>query len=241
MNRMRIILTDQQQKQQQQIIPADQLVPKLQGIGRCNNYVVLQNIPCCVECKITRQILIDHALSYALTATANVLAVYLQQFWKTVSKIVGYQGDVDKVNAFFTKCLAQLWQTIFKENLMEEDIEKIVEGEDEESYASEFADSVFLNEEDDFGSRIEPESHRKNLKVVDDNDIDDNVDKTQSTQFEESVANHNKDNTSSKVEPVSNAHIIASLRDFQELIEDFDEELKGFSDEEILDARRHGN
>ncbi|GKE47704.1 hypothetical protein Tco_1478962, partial [Tanacetum coccineum] len=113
------------------------------------------------------QILVDHALSYALTATANVLAVYLQHFWKTVKKvpnanetirfmldrkeitytmdmfcstlqlpvetpknpfiasatleyiqpfinIIGYQGDVDKLSAFFTKNLAQPWQTMFK-------------------------------------------------------------------------------------------------------------------------------
>ncbi|GJR09214.1 hypothetical protein Tco_0791866 [Tanacetum coccineum] len=33
------------------------------------------------------QILLDHPLSYALTATADVPAVYLQKFWKTVSKV----------------------------------------------------------------------------------------------------------------------------------------------------------
>nr|GEW18314.1 hypothetical protein [Tanacetum cinerariifolium] len=62
----------------QQIIPAAQLVPKFQGIERCNNYVVLQSIPCSSECKIVRQILLDHPLSYALTATTDVLAIYLQ-------------------------------------------------------------------------------------------------------------------------------------------------------------------
>nr|GEU60996.1 hypothetical protein [Tanacetum cinerariifolium] len=39
------------------------------------------------ECKIVGQILLDYPLSYALTATADVLAVYLQQFRKTVSKV----------------------------------------------------------------------------------------------------------------------------------------------------------
>ncbi|GKF93921.1 hypothetical protein Tco_0283621, partial [Tanacetum coccineum] len=29
-------------------------------------------------------------------------------------KIIGYQGDVDKVSAFFMKNLAQPWQTMFK-------------------------------------------------------------------------------------------------------------------------------
>ncbi|GJR19316.1 hypothetical protein Tco_0967843 [Tanacetum coccineum] len=56
----------------QQIIPAAQRVPKYQSIGRCNNYVVLQSIPCSPECKIMGQILLDHPLSYALTAAAEV-------------------------------------------------------------------------------------------------------------------------------------------------------------------------
>ncbi|GJZ65544.1 hypothetical protein Tco_0622240 [Tanacetum coccineum] len=58
-------------------------------IGRCNNYAVLQSIPCSPECKIVGQILLDHPLSYALTATANVPIVYLQQFWRMVSKVPG--------------------------------------------------------------------------------------------------------------------------------------------------------
>ncbi|GKB77710.1 hypothetical protein Tco_0944605 [Tanacetum coccineum] len=145
----------------QQIIPAAQLVPKFQGIGRCSNYAVLQSIPCSPECKIVGPILLDHLLSYALTATADVLTV------KTVSKVpdtkdtirfkldtqdivyiidmfcdtlklpvetldnpfvapvnieiiesfmytIGYQGVVDKVSAFYTKFLAQPWQKMFK-------------------------------------------------------------------------------------------------------------------------------
>ncbi|GJY09343.1 hypothetical protein Tco_0377528 [Tanacetum coccineum] len=60
------------------------------------------SIPCSPECKIVRQILLDHPLSYALTATADVPVV------------VGYQGVVDKVSAFFTKNLAQPWQTMYK-------------------------------------------------------------------------------------------------------------------------------
>ncbi|GKD88198.1 hypothetical protein Tco_1363705 [Tanacetum coccineum] len=155
-------------EQPQQIILVDQLVTsKYQGFRRCNNYAVLPNILCPKECKIVGQLLVDHALSYYLTATADVLAVYLQQFWKTVKpvvntnetirfmvnrheitytadmfcvtlklpveapdhpfiapatmkfiqsflKIVGYQGLVDKVSAFYTKNLAQPWQMMFK-------------------------------------------------------------------------------------------------------------------------------
>ncbi|GKD75436.1 hypothetical protein Tco_1333718 [Tanacetum coccineum] len=123
-------------------------------------------IPCSPECKIEGHILLDHPLSYALTAIVDVLVVYLLQFWKTVSKVpdtkdtikfkldtqeitytvdmfhdtlhlpvetldnpfialvnikviesfmqkVGYQGVVDKVSAFYTKFLAQPWQTMF--------------------------------------------------------------------------------------------------------------------------------
>ncbi|GJY07399.1 hypothetical protein Tco_0374453 [Tanacetum coccineum] len=71
----------------QQVIPAAQLVPRYHTIRRCNNYVMLQSIPCSPECKIVGQILLNHPLSYALTATANVLVGYLQQFWRTVSKV----------------------------------------------------------------------------------------------------------------------------------------------------------
>ncbi|GJX43604.1 hypothetical protein Tco_0260280 [Tanacetum coccineum] len=91
-------------------------------------------IPCSPECKIVGQILLDHPLSYALTTTADVPVVYLQQFWQTVHKTpdnpfvapvtieiiesfmnkVGYQGVVDKVSTFYMKNLAQPWQTMFK-------------------------------------------------------------------------------------------------------------------------------
>ncbi|GJY06560.1 hypothetical protein Tco_0373614 [Tanacetum coccineum] len=64
----------------QQIIPATQLVPKFQGIRRCNNYDMLQSIPCSPECKIVGKILLDHPL-------------------------IGYQGVVDKLSDFYTRFL----------------------------------------------------------------------------------------------------------------------------------------
>ncbi|GJT76281.1 hypothetical protein Tco_1043006 [Tanacetum coccineum] len=113
--------------QQQQIIPPDQLVTtKYQSIGRCNNYVVLLIIPCLMECKFMGQILVDHALNYALTATVDVLALPVEtpenpfispatlEYIQPFIKIIGYQGDVDKLSTFFTKNLAQPWQTMFK-------------------------------------------------------------------------------------------------------------------------------
>ncbi|GJS71784.1 hypothetical protein Tco_0704625 [Tanacetum coccineum] len=69
------------------IVPAAQLVPRYHTIGRCNNYDMLQSIPCSTECKIVGKILLDHPLSYALTATADVPVVYLQQFSRTVSNV----------------------------------------------------------------------------------------------------------------------------------------------------------
>nr|GFD61744.1 hypothetical protein [Tanacetum cinerariifolium] len=46
--------------------------------------------------------------------------------------------------------------------------------QDEESYASEFVDSMFIDD-DDFDTRIEPESHKENPEVIDDDDeVNDN-------------------------------------------------------------------
>ncbi|GKC65544.1 uncharacterized mitochondrial protein-like protein [Tanacetum coccineum] len=64
---------------------------------------------------------------------------------------------------------------VVKEKILEEDVEKIIEGEDEESYASEFADLVFLDEEDT-RNRLEPGSHKENPEIVDDDDVDDKND-----------------------------------------------------------------
>ncbi|GJS49204.1 hypothetical protein Tco_0599325 [Tanacetum coccineum] len=103
----------------QQVIPAAQLVPIFHTIGRCNNYTVLQSIPCSPECKIIGQILLDHPLSYALTATADF--IYTVDMFRDILHLpmetpknpfvtpvnietieafmnrVGYQGVVDKI------------------------------------------------------------------------------------------------------------------------------------------------
>nr|GEW80979.1 hypothetical protein [Tanacetum cinerariifolium] len=60
-----------------------------------------------------------------------------------------------------------------QEKFAEEEIEKMVEGEeDEESYASEFADSVLNDDVDDSSSRLEPRSHKENPEKVDDDDVE---------------------------------------------------------------------
>ncbi|GKF37695.1 hypothetical protein Tco_0114453, partial [Tanacetum coccineum] len=52
------------------------------------------SILCSPECKIVGKILLDHSLSYALTSTADVPAVYLQQFWKTVIKMLDIEDTI---------------------------------------------------------------------------------------------------------------------------------------------------
>ncbi|GJR40640.1 hypothetical protein Tco_1216324, partial [Tanacetum coccineum] len=97
----------------QHVIPANQLVPQYKLIRRCNNYAMLQSIPCSPECKIVGLILLDHCLSHALTSTADVPAVdtlhlpveTLENPFVVPANIhtieafmnrVGYQGVVDK-------------------------------------------------------------------------------------------------------------------------------------------------
>ncbi|GKC92232.1 hypothetical protein Tco_1157674 [Tanacetum coccineum] len=103
---------------------------------------MLQSIPCSPECKIVRKILLDHTLSYALTATTDVPTVYLQQFWRTVSKVpdtedtinfildtkkftytvdmVGYQGVVDKC-VYYWGC-ACTWGMLIPDAFLTEEI-----------------------------------------------------------------------------------------------------------------------
>ncbi|GJV50034.1 hypothetical protein Tco_1440246 [Tanacetum coccineum] len=55
--------------------------------------------------------------------------------------------------------------------VLKEDVERIVEGEDEESDVIKFFDSVFVVEEDS-GDRLEPESQKENPEKIDDDDDD---------------------------------------------------------------------
>ncbi|GJW58112.1 hypothetical protein Tco_0104843 [Tanacetum coccineum] len=80
---------------------------------------------------------------------------------------------------------------------MEEDIKKIVDGEYEESYASKFADYVFFNEEEDFGTRLEPKSHKENLETIDD---DDEEGKKYDKKDDDNEDDDNDDHTDHKLE-----------------------------------------
>ncbi|GJU84134.1 hypothetical protein Tco_1291680, partial [Tanacetum coccineum] len=58
-----------------------------------------------------------------------------------------------------------------QEKLDEEEIERMVEGEeDEDSYASVFADYVFNDDVDYSGTKLEPESHKENPEKIDDDE-----------------------------------------------------------------------
>ncbi|GKA18525.1 hypothetical protein Tco_0698440 [Tanacetum coccineum] len=82
-----------------------------------------------------------------------------------------------------------------QEKLLEEDIEKIVEGEEEESYASAFADLVSQYDKD-INTRIEPGSHKEHPETVDDNDdVDDKVEEKKDDNDDDNDDDDNDDHT----------------------------------------------
>nr|GEZ56765.1 hypothetical protein [Tanacetum cinerariifolium] len=85
-----------------------------------------------------------------------------------------------------------------QEKLEEEEIAKMVEGEDdEESYASQFPESM-LNDDDDIGIRIEPGSHKEHLKIVD-NDDDTEKEKKDDNKNDEKANDYEKKDEMSRV------------------------------------------
>ncbi|GJU18552.1 hypothetical protein Tco_1146518 [Tanacetum coccineum] len=87
----------------QHVLPTAQLVPQYKPIRRCNNYAVLQSIPCSPECKIVALILLDHCHQSHTTATADFetpknpfVAPANINTIETFMNKVGYQGVVDK-------------------------------------------------------------------------------------------------------------------------------------------------
>ncbi|GJY77373.1 hypothetical protein Tco_0482489 [Tanacetum coccineum] len=185
----------------QQITPADQLVhsSKFQTVRNCNNKAVLPNIPRSKKCRIVWQLLVDHAISYALTAIADVLAVYIKQFWKTVKQVsnhnetIHFMDDKEEITynvdmpVHFSEFLAikgHLSECVLhkepcttmadnvqvEEKLLEEDVEKIVEGV-EDLDGNDFVDTLLLSDEDS-GDRLEPGSHKDKPKEINDDDDD---------------------------------------------------------------------
>ncbi|GJX48483.1 retrovirus-related pol polyprotein from transposon TNT 1-94 [Tanacetum coccineum] len=83
--------------------------------------------------------------------------------------------------------------------LKQEEIDKLVDGdEDEESYASAFADSV-INNDDDTGSQLEPGSHKEHPEHVSDDDEQKNDEEVEKEkEVVEIVKETNVDDTSAK-------------------------------------------
>ncbi|GKD58947.1 hypothetical protein Tco_1296456, partial [Tanacetum coccineum] len=83
------------------------------------------------------------------------------------------EATILSLTLYKTTLAAEAQENIAKvqEKLDEEEIEKMVKGkEDEESYASEFFDSMINDDVDDSGTRIEPGSHKEHLENVNDDD-----------------------------------------------------------------------
>nr|GEY33944.1 Gag-Pol polyprotein [Tanacetum cinerariifolium] len=111
------------------------------------------------------QFLGDRLVSWSLKKTEYQLA---DLFTKAIPREM-FQYLVHRIAAEAQENVAKV-----QEKLAEEEIEKMVEGDkDKESYASEFADSMLNDDVDDFSTRIEPGSHKKNPKVIDDDDVND--------------------------------------------------------------------
>nr|GEU77719.1 retrovirus-related Pol polyprotein from transposon TNT 1-94 [Tanacetum cinerariifolium] len=101
--------------------------------------------------------------------------------------------NIETIEAFMNRVGYQV-----QEKLDEEEIEKMVEGDkDEESYPSEFSDSILNDDVDDFDTKIEPESHKENLKNVDDDD-----EEIKKEKKDEEIKNEKKDDKVEKTDEV---------------------------------------
>nr|GEV02856.1 hypothetical protein [Tanacetum cinerariifolium] len=223
----------------QQVILTTQLVPKFHTSERCNNYTVLQSIPCYPECKIVGQILLDHPLSYALNTTADVHVVYLQQFWRTVSKIhatndvkeyelMFMKGKKRKQSAEESSSPRQSYKITIKKKkpsttLIIPPSDDRERGEIPEAtllsltlYKTALAAEAQENiaKVDDFGTRLEPGSHKENPEKVDDDDIEigkekkDDVEIEKEKKDEEIEKERNNDNVEETNKVVKDKYII---------------------------------
>nr|GEU89146.1 hypothetical protein [Tanacetum cinerariifolium] len=109
-----------------------------------------------------------------------------------------------------TSLAAEARESIAKvqEKLEEEEIEKMVKGEDdEESYASEFVDSMFQVNDDNFGNMIEAESHKEHSKNIDDDDETKKDKKDDKKDDEKANDDEKKDETGSMETRKEKMHI----------------------------------
>ncbi|GJV25283.1 hypothetical protein Tco_1377978 [Tanacetum coccineum] len=116
-----------------------------------------------------------------------------------------------------TTIVAEAKENVAKvqQKIMEEDIDKMVDGEDEKSYASEYADSVFQDDEDGFGIRIDTGSHKEHPKTVNDDDVeeknddkndDDNDDHTNHTLVTTQVTGSSETRKEKMQTPIPSPH-----------------------------------
>nr|GEX03277.1 hypothetical protein [Tanacetum cinerariifolium] len=92
-----------------------------------------------------------------------------------------------------------------QEKLDEDEIEKMVKGdEDEELYASEFVDSVLNDNVDDSGTTIEAGSHKENPKNVDDDDEEIEKEKKDDVEIENEMKDDEEIEKEKKADEIEN-------------------------------------
>nr|GEW78572.1 hypothetical protein [Tanacetum cinerariifolium] len=122
-------------------------------------------------------------------------------------------------------CAALLWwdfmNNVFQKKIdkdyhsIKDDIPLMVKGdEDEESYVSEFVDSLFNDNIYDFGTRIDLEGHKENLKNV--NDDDEEIEKEmKDDEIEKEEKNDNVEKTDVVVKEKDNVHVATGSIEFR--------------------------
>nr|GEV15083.1 retrovirus-related Pol polyprotein from transposon TNT 1-94 [Tanacetum cinerariifolium] len=274
-------------KEEVLIIPAAQLIPKFQSIGRCNNYVVLQmetldnpfiapvNIKIiksfmnmvgyqevvdkdfvnCVSQKkdviqyprFTKLIIVDlmkkdpsislrleedyyfikddiSLVSVYTTGNVIVRGMLIPDAFLTdeIRAIDDYKETTPKAHMTPTLTATSpherkrkqcTGETSSHRKSLKEEIEKMVDGEeDEESYASEFTDSMLNDNVDDFGTRLEPRSHQENPEVVVDDDVVYVIEKKyKNAEKTDVVKKKNNDVTMQTPIPTSNRSLMKDL------------------------------
>ncbi|GJR81853.1 hypothetical protein Tco_0152638 [Tanacetum coccineum] len=136
----------------QQVILAAQLVPRFHKIGRCNNYVVLQSIPCSHKCKI-----VGAECPLESSSSVDALTTMMSSCW------VGYQGVVDKNNPATDDITeGKKRKQIVGESSLPQKSLKIIKRQQKMAEIE--------KDDNDSVDRIEPGSDKDNPEHVDDDD-----------------------------------------------------------------------
>ncbi|GJR75530.1 hypothetical protein Tco_0087895 [Tanacetum coccineum] len=169
----------------QQVVPAAQLVPRYHTIGRCNNYVVLQSIPCSPELETPEN---------PFVAPVNIQTI------EAFMNMVSYQGVVDKlIIADLMKKFPNIPQSIDEDyHSINDDIpleyEMVFVGVDvpmnqpqpvvsTQGTHRQMQVVAGKKDDDDSEDRLEPGSHKENPKHVDDDDEEEKVDENKDDEM----------------------------------------------------------